>query len=99
LPSVYVPERLYGELEEIFASGGWSLNEVKFSNNKDETEYPGLAQYDVTLSVSSIDYSGLKNLLHLLENNLRLIDVTNLSFSPDNNAATIGLRTYYYNAQ
>jgi len=114
LPSAYVPDRLYGELGEIVTSGGWSLNSVKFASAKNKADlvktatstiltntskYPGLAQYDITLAVSSIDYGGLKTLLHLLENNLRLMDVTKLNFLSDKDMATIGLRTYYYNAQ
>jgi hypothetical protein len=48
------------------------------------------------LSISAIDYSGFKNLLRLLENNLRLFDITEVSFTPGGNSAEIMLSTYYY---
>lgn len=48
------------------------------------------------ISISSIDYPGFKNLLRLLESNLRLFDVTNVDFSPSGNSATIIVTTYYY---
>ena len=53
----------------------------------------------VVLTVNAIDYPGLKNLLHILENNLRLFDVTGVSFNPSGNSAVINLTTYYYQAQ
>lgn len=49
----------------------------------------------LNLNISAVDYSGFKNLLRLLESNLRLFDVESVSFSP-NNTANIILTTYYY---
>ncbi|MFA5886338.1 MAG: hypothetical protein WC863_01005 [Patescibacteria group bacterium] len=111
LPDEYVPERLFGELEEIVSRGGWligniSLKPVKiaapalfssstpitFSNKK-------LNAISVSLSISAIDYQGLKNLLKILENNLRLFDVTSVSFSPSSNSVNLVLTTYYYAAK
>lgn len=51
---------------------------------------------NLQLNITAIDYSGFKNLLRVLENNLRLFDVTGVSFSPDSNSATLELSTYYY---
>lgn len=51
---------------------------------------------NLELSVGAIDYAGFKNLLRILENNLRLFDVTDVNFSPADNTATIILTTYYY---
>ncbi len=48
------------------------------------------------LSLTAIDYSGFKNLLRLLENNLRLFDITSVEFSPAADAATVVISTYYY---
>ena len=48
------------------------------------------------LSIAAIDYAGFKNLLRILESNLRLFDVTNVSFSPDDDSANIVITTYYY---
>ena len=51
---------------------------------------------NLNLEVTAIDYTGFKNLLRTLENNLRLFDITELSFIPDENAASFVLSTYYY---
>lgn len=104
LPEQYVKEALYGELEEIVSQNGFILNAVTI--NKDEAK-PGdgteevksskVGSLNLQLSVSAIDYAGFKNLLRLLENNLRLFDVTKVSFNPGGNTAMITLTTYYYN--
>ncbi len=103
LPDDYVKESLFGELDELITQNGFILTSV--SINKEE---PGLSAdgpvkstkvgtLNIQLAISSIDYPGFKNLLRLLENNLRLFDVTNLSFSPSGNSASLTLTTYYYN--
>lgn len=51
---------------------------------------------NIQLSLSMINYSGFKNLLKILENNLRLFDVTKVTFSADGKNANILLSTYYY---
>ncbi|MFA6194816.1 MAG: hypothetical protein WC719_03685 [Patescibacteria group bacterium] len=48
------------------------------------------------LNISSIDYPGFKNLLRLLESNLRLFDVTSIEFSPADDSAAVTITTYYY---
>ncbi|MDP2944385.1 MAG: hypothetical protein Q8N57_02300 [bacterium] len=48
------------------------------------------------LNLTAIDYQGFKNLLRLLENNLRLFDITSVEFSPAADAAAIIITTYYY---
>jgi hypothetical protein len=50
----------------------------------------------IAMNVAGVDYLSLKNLLYVLENNLQLIDITNLSFSPDQKSATLEMYTYYF---
>jgi len=104
LPDSYIKERLFGELEEIISKNGFILNAVNIS--REEKKLPttegmaprsaSIGTIDLQLSISAIDYAGFKNLLRLLENNLRLFDVTTVSFSPGGNAASLTLSTYYY---
>jgi len=47
-------------------------------------------------NIAAIDYQGFKNLLRILENNLRLFDVTDVGFSSESSAATFVVTTYYY---
>jgi len=104
LPDSYIKERLFGELEEIISKNGFILNAVNIT--REEKNLPtaegalprsaNIGTINLQLSISTIDYAGFKNLLRLLENNLRLFDITNVSFSPGGNAASITLSTYYY---
>ncbi len=105
LPDNYVRERLFGELEEIVTQNGFILNSVSISQEvkKAPTDEGAavvsnkIGKINIQLSLSAIDYTGFKNLLRLLENNLRLFDITNVSFSPGGNTAELTLTTYYYN--
>lgn len=55
-----------------------------------------LGRYNLELSVTAINYLGLKKMLRMFENNLRLLDVTSVSYSPSESKALIILSTYYY---
>ncbi|MFA5131439.1 MAG: hypothetical protein WC467_03355 [Patescibacteria group bacterium] len=103
LPDDYVRERLYGELEEIVATNGFILNSVSIEqepaidpNNPAPVENGKLGKVNLQLSISAIDYAGFKNLLRLFESNLRIFDITRLSFSPGGNTASLEMTTYYY---
>lgn len=56
-----------------------------------------VSEITIQLSLSAVNYTGFKNLLKLLETNLRLFDVTQVNFSPSDNAVSLSLTTYYYN--
>jgi hypothetical protein len=116
LPDKYVPEKLFGELEEIASQGGWLLSEIDLLSAADSdkqltvTDEEGntiavappvaadknLGTVNLKLTFGAVDYAGFKNLLRLLENNLRLFDITEVNFSPAASSATIFLKTYYY---
>lgn len=105
LPDNYVKERLFGELEEVITQSGFILDSVAIEKPAEtDTTKEGqkpiptkIGTINLQLSLSAIDYAGFKNLLKLLESNLRLFDVTNVTFSPDGNSAALTLSTYYYN--
>lgn len=40
-------------------------------------------------------YDNLKNFLDILENNMRIVDLTSLSYTPETEAYSINLKTYY----
>jgi len=96
LPDSYVPERLFGELEEIIGRGGWLVSNIRISRPEETAEIKNPGQLSLELSLGGIDYSGLKNFLRLMENNSRLFDITAVSFSSSGNSARIVLTTYYY---
>ena len=106
LPDDYVKEKLFGELDEIITNNGYILNSIDISKSDGAATSPvvgsGAVQrakigaVNVRLSLSAVNYLGFKNLLKLLENNLRLFDITDLSFSPGGNSVGLTLSTYYY---
>lgn len=110
LPTEYDKEVLYGEIEEIIKQHGFiptSISLIKEGDAKTEgasasadSKAPAknsskIGTISISISVASIDYAGLKNLLGVLENNLRLLDVKEVSLS-GGTSATLDLATYYY---
>ncbi len=106
LPDEYAKERLFGEVEDILSQKGLildSLSLTKAGEDDDEPLVPrdkGLSLnvgiIKAEMSLSSIDYVALKNLLPLLEKQLRLIDVEDLSFDPSAETANLIFYTYYF---
>lgn len=106
LPDNYIKERLFGELEEIITQNGFVVNSIALIKS-DEADVSGagtetmlngtkVGVVNLTISLSAVNYGGLKNLLRLLENNLRLFDITQVNFSPSGNAVELTISTYYY---
>lgn len=103
LPDDYIKEALFGELEEIITQNGFVVNSISLSesglsiedeeavNDKEKT-----GTLNINLSLSAVNYGGLKNLFRLLESNLRLFDVTEVNFSSGGNMVELVLSTYYY---
>lgn len=56
---------------------------------------PDIGYIDANLKVSNISYNGVRNLLKLLENNLRLIDIYKISFNPEDESLELSFVTYY----
>jgi len=109
LPDNYVKERLFGEFEEIINKNGYILNSVSLTDETaagetatEETatsttvQTGKIGKINLKLAISAVDYKGFKNLLRLLENNLRLFDVSNVDFSSGGNTTNLTLTTYYY---
>lgn len=103
LPNNYVKERLFGELDEIISQSGFIVQSISLDKSSSGNEEGSDTSIDKTgtvnlrLDVSAIDYAGLKRALRLLENNLRLFDIKELSFSAGGNSVNLVLSTYYYN--
>ncbi|NCN99534.1 hypothetical protein GW920_00170 [Candidatus Falkowbacteria bacterium] len=96
LPDNYIPARLFGELEEIINSGGWLLTEINIEQAPPGDINKNVGQINVELSLSGLDYIDFKRLLKILETDLRLLDVTNVSLDSASNSVTLMLTTYYY---
>lgn len=57
---------------------------------------PKIGVWFITIDLSNIKYEDLKKLLHLLESNLKLMDVFSVDFKPSPGTVNIGLLTYYH---
>jgi hypothetical protein len=83
--------------EEATDESGETTASVAATSAKKPGAIDPVGKISVDLSIQSVDYIGFKSLLKVLENNLRLFDVTSVNFSPEGRSATIQLTTYYYN--
>ena len=113
LSDQYVKESLFGEIEDIVLQNGFMINKISILTPEEEIASgatpatstlaisPKLGEIDIEISLTAIDYSGFKNLIKIFETNLRLMDISRVSFSAADDTADITLRTYYYktNAQ
>jgi hypothetical protein len=87
--------RIADEDEEAAANEKNGANEEKVGGPYN-LDLENVSRVRISLSVKAIDYIGLKKLLKVLENNLRLFDVQSINFSPESKAAEIVISTYYY---
>jgi RNA processing factor Prp31 len=109
LPDNYSYERLFTELNEIVSENGMFLAQVDIVDEKKKEEKssesdggikrdlpPLIKTVNVNMQVLGVDYPGFKNLLGNIENNLRLMDITNVEFNPGNNMVEMSIQTYYF---
>lgn len=106
LPNEYNKEVLYGEIEEVIRQNGFiptSIMLTKEGENEAVADTKTIASktnsklgvVNISLGIASVDYAGMKNLLNVLETNLRMLDVKQLSLS-DGSAGDLKIDTYYY---
>ena len=71
-------------------------NNIKIAEQEEKDSLPAeIGKINVSLDILGVDYFKLKDLLKIFENNLRLIDVTEINFQPNNDSANIYFYTYY----
>lgn len=54
-----------------------------------------LGLVDIKLGLGGVSYTKLKNLLNLVETNLRLLDIENFAFNAEEGVLDLSLKTYY----
>lgn len=95
LPNDYPTEALFGELEELITQSGFILSSVNFTRDEVASD-SAVGHVNMNLALGAVDYAGLKSLLRKLENNMRLLDIQNLNFSPSEETLSLSMTTYYY---
>lgn len=111
LPNDYNKELLFGELEELIIRNGFIPTSIILTkddgtahsdtpvpvdpNDRTIKESSKIGLINISLNVASVDYAGLKNLLEVLESNLRILDVKKVSLD-GGHAGNLELTTYYY---
>lgn len=93
LPSDPEKEDLMKQMEILVSQYGLMLKSMQVEDGKADSG--GLGKVNITLDVSGTDYSGLKNLLSALENNLRLLDIQSVEFNPSDRSTNLTLVAYY----
>jgi hypothetical protein len=84
-------------LEEAGGGSEAAMAENQPTDKKqDNSALPdGIGAIKASLEISGLDYAGLKNLLLSFENNLIIIDLKSVNFSPSSKSASLELLTYY----
>jgi hypothetical protein len=99
----YVPESVFAEMEKLIFSRGLILNSIDVSSQAKTSgadgggQGSGVGETTIKLDITGVNYEGLKQLLAIMESNLRLLDVKKVSFSPGDNAAQLEIVSYYIN--
>ena len=99
-PDKYNKEELFTELNHIVANSGLLLQSIEIGNpeaySMGKSELAGdLRKITINISVRGTDYKAFKNFLSSLENNLKLIDVTTVSFDHNSMSTRLIINTYY----
>jgi hypothetical protein len=107
IPHPYPKEKLFGEIEDIVLLNGYtltnlSINEVELSSTSEEEEveednkYENLQVLNISLEISGLDYNAMKRFLPVIENQLPLMDIVNLDFSPTAETLSLNIYSYYF---
>jgi len=84
------------DVEESNVKSAKNLNNTKANEQIGEDILPKeIGRIRVSLNILGVDYFKLKDLVRVFENNLRLIDIDDINFQPDNNSVIINFYTYY----
>ncbi len=108
IPHPYPKEKLFGEIEDIVLKNGYILNslsineaELKSTSEREEEiieedEYENLQAFNIALDISGLDYNAMKRFLPVIENQLPLMDIIDLNFSPSSETLSLNIYSYYF---
>ena len=101
----YLPEDVFTGMEKLISSRGFILNSISVNSAaadnasaKDSGKQKiagALGEVVIKLDISGVSYEGLKQLLAIIENQLRLMYVKKISYSPEGNTASLEISAYF----
>lgn len=111
IPSKDLPENLITELNSLINRNGLLMTSINIISDEDEdsvkktskkskneavnTLPAQIGTIKVSTNILGVDYNSFKNLVVVLENNLRIFDVESIGFSPEAGACSLEFYTYY----
>ncbi|MEA3398360.1 MAG: hypothetical protein U9R06_01290 [Patescibacteria group bacterium] len=106
IPENYNHEELFTDFEAIIKGQGFLLNSLSINSEKIDASKnnaktdtfvnsAGVGKIKINAQISGVDYKNLLNLLDVFENNLRLMDVESLKWSPSGSSLDLEIVTYY----
>jgi hypothetical protein len=111
IPHPYPKEKLFGEIEDIILKNGYTLTslnleEIEKTEEGDEFQTEesqelslvdkNLQIINISLEATGLDYNAMKRFLIVLENQLPLMDIISLDFSPEGETLILDINTYYF---
>ncbi len=105
IPNPYPKEKLFGEIEDIVLKNGYTLTSLNLEGTEkasgDEDQELSLIEenlqtINISLEMNGLDYNAMKRFLVVLENQLPLMDIINLNFSPEGETLSLNINTYYF---
>lgn len=101
---------LFRELETVILKRGLLLTSLEISADISESSskkiipksqkidnslFDGVGKVRISMEIIGVDYKSFKSLLVTIENNLRLLDIEELTFSPVEKAVSFEINVYY----
>ena len=109
IPNLNDSGKLFTDIELLVSKKGFILNSLEISSlpenksskirkgeDKESSLDDEIGTIILKLDVSNSSYKNFKKLLDAFENNLRILDVSNIGFSLENSSITCEIKTYYF---
>jgi hypothetical protein len=98
-------EKFFARMETLTKRQGVVLTEMMLAYDEEDdgkkakkpsdSDKKSLKKINIQISVSGVDYDGVKRLLKAFENNLRILDVNTLEFNITEKTASFSVTTYF----
>lgn len=92
LKDISMEEEVESNLMESAAIAERNLQAQKKTENAWPKE---IAKVDIAIAVLGVNYESLKRYIKTIENNIKLMDITGLNFSPATGAVNLQITTYF----